>query len=259
MKRIMTTLLLSLLILILGVGSSMAAIWSSTAVSLLYGTKNQSIFFNDETLTLEGADQDMTIITIEHSSAWKYGDNFFFFDMSQPFDTGSGIYGEWHPRLSFSKMSGSSMSFSFVKDVLLATEINISNGGRVYLYGAGFDLDIPHFQFFSLNFYMRNDPGLDGETTYQISPAWNIPFNIAGAGFQFRGFLDYVGSTGDEGEWNYRESNLLMQPQLLLDLGNFSDKPGNLFVGVEYQYWTNKYGLKDIDENYVQVMGKWVF
>jgi len=253
MKRIMTTLLLSLLILVLGVGSSLAAIWSSTAVSMLYGTKNQAIVFNNETLQLEGADQDMTIMTIEHASAWKYGDNFFFFDISQPFDVNTAIYGEWHPRLSFSKMTGSDLSFAFVKDVLVATEINVNNGGRVYLYGAGFDLDIPHFQFFSLNFFIRNNPAIEEETTWQISPSWNLPFNIGSAKFQFRGFLDYSGTAGTS------EAQLLTQPQLLLDIGSFSDKPGNFYAGIEYQYWQNKYGIKDIDENYVQFMGKWVF
>jgi nucleoside-specific outer membrane channel protein Tsx len=253
MKRIATVLLLSTLILLLGVGSSMAAIWSSTALSVLYGTKNQGITFNPDTATLEGFDQDKTIFTLEHASAWKYGDNFFFFDIGQPFDVDTSIYGEWHPRLSFGKMTGNNFGFAFVKDVLIATELNVNDGGRVYLYGAGFDLDIPHFQFFSLNIYIRNDPSIEEETTYQISPAWNIPFTLGSAKFEFRGFLDYAGSAGTS------EANFLAQPQLLLDLGSFSDKPGNLYAGIEYQYWTNKYGIKDIDENYVQFMGKWIF
>ena len=36
-------------------------------------------------------------------------------------------------------------------------------------------------------------------------------------------------------------------------------KPGNLFVGVEYQYWKNKYGVDGVDENVVQMMAKWFF
>ncbi len=259
MKRSVKILLLSLLLIALGVGSSMAAIWSSTDVCLLYGTQNQAIFFNDDTGALEGVDQDMTILTLDHASAWKYGDNFFFFDISQPFDVDTAIYGEWHPRLSFGKMTGNDLSFAFVKDVLIATEINVNNGGRVYLYGAGFDLDIPHFSFFSLNIFIRNDMGFDAETTYQISPAWNIPFTLGSARFEFAGFLDYSGSLGEDGALGSKESQLITQPQLLLDIGNFSGKPRNFYAGIEFQYWKNKYGIKDIDENYVQFMGKWVF
>ena len=253
MKKSLKIFLLSLVIISLGVGSTFAAIWSSTSVSMLYGTKNQAIVFNPDTMSLEGEDQDMTIMTIEHASAWKYGDNFFFFDIKQPFDTGSSLYGEWHPRLSMGKMTGSNFGFSIVKDVLIATEINISDASRVYLYGLGFDLDIPHFQFFALNFFIRNDVNIEEETTYQISPSWNVPFNIGSASFQFRGFLDYSGTAGGS------EAQFLMQPQLLLDIGSFSDKPGNFYAGVEYQYWQNKFGIKDLDENYVQLMGKWVF
>ena len=260
MKRNVKILLLSLAIIALGAGYSLAAIWSSNDVCLLYGTQNQGIVYNPVTDSLEGVDRDMTILTFDHASAWKYGDNFFFFDITQPFDNGTAVYGEWHPRLSFGKMTGSDLSFAFVKDVLVATEINVSDGGgRVFLYGAGFDLDIPHFSFFSLNVYIRDDKSFAEETTYQISPAWNIPFNLGGARFEFGGFLDYSGSLGEEGAIGSRESQLITQPQLLLDIGNFSGKPRNVYAGIEFQYWKNKYGIKDIDEAYVQFMGKWVF
>ncbi len=251
MKRIATIVLLSTLILMLGVGSSLAAIWSSTAMSVLYGTKSQDFSFGPDGMTT--MDVDKTIITLEHASAWKYGDNFFFFDIGQPFDVNTSLYGEWHPRLSFSKMTGSNVGFGFVKDVLIATELNVNDGGRVYLYGAGFDLDIPAFKFFALNIFARNDPSKE-DVTYQISPSWNLPFTLGSAQLSFGGFLDYSGSAG-----GFHEANFLAQPQLLLDLGAFSDKPGNFYAGIEYQYWTNKYGIKDLDENYVQFMGKWVF
>lgn len=224
------------------VGTSMAALWSSTDVTFLYGQGYE---------LADPADQ--TIITLDHASAWTYGDNFFFFDITQPFDTNTGIYGEWHPRLSMGKMFHSDMSFGPVKDVLLASELNVGNGFRAYLYGVGFDLDIPHFNFFSLNMYIRNNPAIEGDTSFQISPAWNIPFNLGQAAFSFQGFLDYATSEGNG------VGNLLTQPQLLLDVGNFQGKPGNLYVGMEYQYWSNKFGIDGIDENVAQFIAKWYF
>ena len=249
MKKIVATLMLSLFILILGVGPSMAAIWSSTAVSVLHGTKNQAIDWD----TLQGSDQNLTIITLEHASGWKYGDNFFFFDMTKPFDIGSDIYGEWHPRFNLGSITGSDLSFAFVKDVLIATELNVGTNWRAYLYGVGFNLDIPHFNFFALNVFIRDDMNIDDDSTWQISPSWNVPFTLGSARFEFGGFLDYAGAEGGG------EAQLLTQPQLLLDISNFSGKPGNFYAGIEYQYWQNKNGLKDVDENYVQFMGKWVF
>ncbi len=248
MKRKAAALLFALAVVSLGANSSGAAIWQSTGASLLYGTKNQT--FDTEGRAI---DQDRTIITFEHANGWMYGDNFFFFDMIQPFDVNSGFYGEWHPRLSWGKIANSSVGFGPVKDVLLATEINVDSGWRAYLYGIGFDLDLPHFSFFAINFFIRDDMTIDDASTWQISPSWKIPFKLSGARFEFGGFIDIAGAEGTG------KSQLLTQPQLLLDLGNFSDKPGNVYVGIEYQYWQNKYGIKDFDENYVQMMGKWVF
>ena len=43
------------------------------------------------------------------------------------------------------------------------------------------------------------------------------------------------------------------------DLGKaLSQKPEQLFVGVEYQYWNNKLGT-DVDESAVQFLGVWRF
>ncbi len=171
----------------------------------------------------------------------------------QPFDKDTGLYFEWHPRLSFGKMTQKDFSFGPVKDVLLAAEVNHNPGGRVYLYGAGFDLDIPNFAFFALNVFLRDDPSIDNDSTFQISPSFNIPFTLGELKFEYGGFLDYAGAEGNG------EANTLTATQLLLDVGNFTDAPGNLFVGVEYQYWQNKYGVKDAEDNLVQMMVKWFF
>jgi len=219
-----------------------AADWSSTAACLLYGSGYQMT-----------ASEDQTILTLEHASGWTYGDNFFFFDIGQPFDMDTTVYGEWHPRLSLGKMTRRNMGFGFVKDVLIATELNVGEGWRAYLYGVGFDLTIPHFQFFALNLFIRDEIPFDASPTFQISPSWNLPFTLGSARFEFRGFLDYAGSHGDG------VAHLLMQPQLLLDLGHFSSRSDKLYAGIEYQYWNNKYGVDGVKDNLVQIMGKWVF
>jgi len=74
--------------------------------------------------------------------------------------------------------------------------------------------------------------------------------------FVFKGFLDWIGEEGNS------PKQVLTQPQLLLDLGDFWNKPDRLFIGAEYQYWQNKFvGGKDIfrDENCLQGVVRWVF
>lgn len=252
MKKTARILMVAIILLAMGSGSALAALWSSTSASLLYGTKNQAIVFNPDTGMLEGQDQDRTIITLEHADGWTYGDNFFFFDISQPFANDSFIYGEWHPRLSLGKITNSNAGFGFVKDTLIATEINVDVNWRAYLYGIGFDLEIPAFNFFAINFFIRDEPQQDG-STWQISPSWSVPFHFGNWRFTFDGFVDFSGSEGTG------KSQIVTQPQLLLDISNFAGSPGKFLAGVEYQIWKNKYGLDDINENYIQIMGKWVF
>lgn len=45
-----------------------------------------------------------------------------------------------------------------------------------------------------------------------------------------------------------------------MDLGEaLGNEAGNFFVGIEYQYWQNKLGNKDVDESTVQLLTVWNF
>jgi nucleoside-specific outer membrane channel protein Tsx len=201
-------------------------------------------------------DKTRSTITFENFNCWKYGDNFFFVDITNAERDGdqtpTSLYGEFSPRLSLSKISHRSLSFAFVKDVLLAGTLEMGEGFHNYLYGIGFDLDVPKFSFVQLNFYVRNNPEQSGQT-YQITPCWYLPFTIGPARFIFEGFADIAGSEGD------LSFNVDTQPRLLLDLGNFWGAPNCLYVGTEYMYWHNKFGVKGVDESLPQAMVKWVF
>ena len=67
-------------------------------------------------------------------------------------------------------------------------------------------------------------------------------------------FADYIGSkTGSYAE------NFLAQPQVRLDVGEFFGMPNRLQVGMEYQYWYNKYGIKGFTESLPQALLVWKF
>jgi nucleoside-specific outer membrane channel protein Tsx len=222
-----------------------AAAWQSTNFQYLWGSSFENPFTGSKHI-------DQSTITVEHADGWKYGDNFFFFDITSPTDDDAFIYGEISPRLSLGKITGMDLSAPFVKDVLLAGTYEIaSSGDRGYLYGVGLSLNLPKFNFADLNLYARNTSNNDG-ITYQITPVWQLPFTIGKADLLFEGFVDFAGSEGAS------EFNIDAQPRLLLDAGKLWGAPGNLYLGTEVIYWHNKFGIDGVNEFAPQVMVKWV-
>ncbi|MEE2733090.1 MAG: outer membrane protein OmpK [Pseudomonadota bacterium] len=232
-----------------------AAQWSATNIQYLYGDSYEAIFFNTGTGQLDSNAVSGSVITVEHVNGWKYGDNFFFVDLVNPDRRGGEIetsfYSEYSPRLSFGKMTGSDLSFGFIKDVLLSATMEVGDGFHNYLYGLGLDLNVPGMPVFQINFYARNEANTD--TGNQITLVWFKPFAIGSLDFAFEGFLDYAFGLDPS------EDNLITAPRLLVDVGKTWGAPGVLQAGVEYQIWRNKYGIDGIDEDVAQAMVKWIW
>lgn len=207
--------------------------------------------------------------TLENSSAWSWGSSYFFIDYlrSDSADqNASEFYGEWYPSASISRMFGRDYSQRLLlRDVLITTGFNMgskSTGAApfVFLPGLTFDLKFPLFQFFSLGTYAYIDKGrMNGQgngcnsTTYQITPSWSLPFGFGSAKFRFDGFIDYIGSHGQCAH------QVVSQPTIKLDLGNFRGKPERLLAGVEWAYWRNKYGISGLNQTATQGVLMWVF
>lgn len=214
--------------------------WQTNSISYLHG--------ND----YEVGKKVRSIVTWEHFSGWNYGDLFIFVDVSDPANQQQKTYGEIHPRLSFGKISGDPDKFNFglLKDVLLAGEFEFgSKKHRAYLYGLGFDFDLPKFKYFSVNLYMRDQIDYEGRT-YQISPYWALPFKVGGAKLSLEGFADF-----DGGE-DTRKASALIVPQLMLDVGHFWGEDDKIMVGTEWQYWNNKFGIDGVTESVFQFLVK---
>lgn len=123
---------------------------------------------------------------------------------------------------------------------------------RRYLYGLGFDLDIPKFKFFKVMTYIRDNPDKKDQT-YQVTLAWNLPLEYKKHKFLLEGFADFAGEEDDT-----YEDNQLIVPRFLLDIGHYWNKDSKLYAGVEWSYWHNKSGGKTT-ENVPQLQLKWVF
>jgi len=226
--------------------------WSSTNIQYLYSS-NFDKLIGGETVP----DGKMETITIEHIGGWAYGTNFFFIDLtSANFASGKKhkLYTEWAPTLSLSKVSGADLSFTFIKDVSLAAELNQGDNFRATNIGIGFDLAIPGFNVFGANAFSRNDNF--NNSTFQITLFWNSTFDIGPIPLVFEGFLDYYGT--DFG------TEVVTQPRLLLDGKVFGESMKTLQAGVELYYYKSSvdpgpFGHDKINEAVPQAMIKWIW
>ncbi|VGO16761.1 Nucleoside-specific channel-forming protein tsx [Pontiella desulfatans] len=215
--------------------------WTDTSVSLLAGTG------------FEVDPEDQTTVTLEHANGWEYGDFFWFNDFiyfngdQNSAGDDASYYGEIAPRFSLNKMTGKDLSVAFIKDWLIATcyeygrGVNLDEYGHNMLVGAGVDLDVPGMDFVQLNAYQRFDlKGGNGESI-QLTGVWKYSRPMGKTTFIFDGFLDWV--VNDDGLYS---KNLHFCPQVKFDIGTlWGWNPNRLNVGVEYDYWSNKYGIKD--------------
>ncbi len=242
MKRTCTSLMLA---------GSMLAGGQAMAGDLLQWQNNSLTYLYGKDFQVNPRIQQT--VTFEHADAWKYGDNFFFIDKifyngkEDHFAGENTHYGEFQPRLSFGKIFDQKLEFGPIKDVLLAMTYEFGEDDtESYLVGPGFDLAIPGFDYFQLNFYNRHtEGGRPGDDVWQITPVWSYTIPVGGSDVLIDGFMDWVvdNDVNSKGEYH---ANLHFNPQVKYDLGkalNLGAK--QLYVGVEYDYWKNKYGIED--------------
>ena len=115
-------------------------------------------------------------------------------------------------------------------------------GIQNHLVGAGVDLDVPGFRFVQLNLYQRLPHEGDGNTT-QLTAVWNYTTPVGKSAFICDGFLDWV--INSDGGYS---DNLHFCPQFKFDVGMLMGWDANrLNIGIEYDYWKNKYGIEGAD------------
>jgi len=218
--------------------------WTSSNIQLLYGSD------------FEFGDRDRTTVTVEHANGWKYGQNFFFIDVTDRNDIGVEVYAEVYSYLSFNKISGINFSLGPIKDISLVAGLNISNKPendhyQAYLAGLSFDLSNEYFDYLQLDITAFKADDVRHKYGVQFTPVWSYPFQIGPAKFKFRGFTDFrTGNTNNSGNFH-----ILAQPQVVLDIGDLTGiKADLIYIGTEYSYWYNKFGVKDVDESVVQAL-----
>ena len=231
--------------------------WGNSEIQYLHGSNYQEPF--------NPKDVSQSVITVTHAHGWAYGRNFFFLDTL--FTDGGqlsqiNLYGEAYSTFSLNKISGHDWSFGVFKDIGATGGINLGenmnsphSGTRAWLYGVTVDLNLPGFDYFNVDFLRMQiaEPTNIG-TSWQMTPVWKLPFEIGGTKWSFEGFADFIGQKG-----NHAARQALAQPQLRLDLGDLWGNSHHLYLGIEYQYWHNKYGIKGLHDNVPQALLLWKF
>lgn len=238
-KNVSVSSALGGLCLLASASASAEMLWSDFSLTFMKGSD------------YEVGDSDRTVFTAEHASAHTWGDNFFFIDRLNSDDGTTESYFELSPRLSLGYLTDSELKFGPVNDLLIATTWEAGEGFDNYLYGVGFNLDVPGFQYVGLNIYQVSNELKEDDK--QLTLTWGLPFSLGAADFVYDGFVDWSSAESDHAaEMNFTS-------QLKWNAGKLFDTKAPVYVGIEYVYWTNKFGIKGVDEHNPNLMVKWHF
>jgi len=243
-----------------------AADWSDTAIGIRYGTQYREPY--------NPQDISKYIVNLTHASGYKYGSNFLNVDLlmsdsKDPSNISSGngaheAYVVYRHTLDLGKVTGSNMSSPGIRgwgltagfDWNTKTDATYNSKKRMFVIGPTMMLDVPGFLNVSLlllkesnqpsgfSFATNSNFSVD-RYSYKTHPALSLAWGI-GVGdlpLSFEGFAMFIASKGKNefGGDTKPETNIDMQ--LMWDVGaSTGGTKGTFKLGLEYQYWKNKFG-----------------
>lgn len=254
---------IALAVLACGAMSAQAADWSDTSIGYRTSSKYAEPF-NSKDIT-------KNIIDFNHVSGFKYGSNFFNVDLlmsdkNDPSSAGSSdgaheVYVVYRNTLDFGKISGKDIKFGPFRgvgwttgfDYNTKTDAGYNSKKRMLVAGPTLMVDVPGFLNVTIaelwesnapysTFSHTATPRYSYDPHPMIGLAWGIPFN-AGVPLSFEGFANFIASKGKNefGGDTAAETNIDMQ--VMYDASAvFGAKQNSFKIGVEYQYWKNKFG-----------------
>lgn len=200
--------------------------------------------------------KNLSTLTLEHAgnsasfAMFGFAD-IFYLDGQEGLD----VYSELYPKISLIRFAKDRETF--VKEIFFGTGINVLVGEDFFTWVAGpvTQFKVPAFDLFQLETYyykQANDQQNDYNGTVQLTYSWSLPIPVSQKlKLLTRGFADYIGDRGP-GTWQ-----IVTQPQLLLDVGNFWNSPGKLYTGTEWNYWKNIGGNKEARRSIIQLEILW--
>lgn len=210
------------------------------------------------------------ILQLSHVSGWAYGTNFFNVDMlmsdkGDPAANGKSganeVYVVYRTALSLGKLSGKNLGFGPVRDVSFtagfdfnAKDTAFASKKRFLVFGPTLNFKAGS-GFFDLGLWGCHEQNYNGivgksvdfKTTYLISAAWGLPFQVGPVGAEFKGYANYVGAKGKDGFGVETKPETLANLSLLVDISPVFGTKKKVYAGVGYEYWNNKFGGQNSD------------
>jgi hypothetical protein len=248
-------------VLSLGVQSAGAADWSDTSIGWRYGTKFAEPFNN--------SDIKKNIINFTHASGYSLGTNFFnvdylMSDKNDPAAPGSSngaaeTYIVYRNTLDIGKIAKTDIKAGPIKgvgvtlgfDVNSKTDAGYNSKKRMLVLGPTMMIDVPGFLNISVlvlkesnaphnDFSGTDTPRYSYKTHPMLDVNWGIFF---GPGFSFEGYADYIASKGKDEFGGNTAPETHADVKLMYNITSLYDAKKNTFkVGLEYEYWKNKFG-----------------
>lgn len=245
-----------------GFQNAEAAGWTDTYVGYRFGTHFAEPY--------ERNDIHKNVFNLGFANGYEYGTNFFNADvlLSDSKDPSSAdandgareFYIVYRHTLDLGKLTGKELSNGVLRGLGLTVgfDVNHKNDAgynsrkRMLVAGPTLMLDVPGFLNLSLlelwesnapcNTFTRTCvPRYDFDPHVMLSAAWAVP--IKDSKWSFEGYANFIAPKGKDefGIASRAETNIDMQ--VMYDLsGMAGSHPHALKLGLEYQFWKNKFG-----------------
>ena len=249
--------------LLLSCATAGAADWSDTSISWRYGSRFAEPF-NPEHIKKH-------IFALTHASGYKYGSNFFNVDLLQSDETDPAslqqnegaqeAYVVYRHTLDIGALRGTEMRYGPVKGVGLTlgfdwntkNDVGYNSRKRMLVAGPTLMWDVPGFLNTSLLVLRESNApsgafapisNVNGRYTYDTHAALSVNWAIPVAErFSFEGYGLFIGAKGRDEVGNGTGAETNVDMALMYDMSSHFGQPKNrLRVGLEYQFWNNKFG-----------------
>ena len=258
----LTTRLLCTAVAALAASAAQAADWSDTSIGYRFGAKFAEPFGTNAI--------KKNIVNLTHASGYSYGSNFFNADLllsdktdpSSP-NSGSGaseVYIVYRHTLDLAKVTDSKFAFGPVRgmglmagfDANVKVDAGYNSRKQMLVLGPTVMFDVPGFLNVSLlglresnapynKFSSTATPRYTYKTHLMLTAAWSIP--LGKLPLAFEGFANYIASKGTNEFGGATGPEFNFDGQVMYDVGTAAGvAPGKFKIGLEYQYWRNKFG-----------------
>lgn len=248
--RVAATGAVAVLALATGAQQATAADWSDTAIGYRYGTKYAEPYNPN--------DIKKHIVSWTYVDGYKYGSNYMNADFLSSDDkdhSAHEAYVLYRHTLDFGKVTGKDLKWGPIRGVGLTAgfDWNVKNDDsynsrkRMAVVGPTLMMDVPGFLNISVfAVWESNQPKGCAErywydTRPMLSTAWGIPL---GAGFSFEGYGNWIARKGIDEFGGTTAPEVNIDAQIMYDISSYvGARPKTLKVGLEYQYWRNKFSV----------------